>query len=439
MRRDLQPARPRVWTFNKIHDLTYVSQIKGADVTRAILAGIRILDFGRYIAAPYCASLLGALGAEVIRIEPPEGNDDRFVMPVSPDVGAMHLHVNRNKSSLPIDLRHPRATEVTHRLVRQADVVIANMVPETLAKVGLDYDALRRLKGDIILTNITAYGVSGPQRDSIGFDGTGQAMSGAIHLSGWENQPFRAAVSYVDYGTALASAFATLAAIHEHSRSGRGQEVQTSLLSTALTMMNPILIEEATGQRSRAPIGNRSPIAGPSDIFATTDGWIIVQVIGQIMFERWIKIVGATHLRDDPRFRDDISRGEHGAVLSAFMTQWCHARSSASCLETLRSARIPCGPVLSPAEALLEPQNRENGFLLWEEDADLGSLLPFFQPFRLAGAPPQGSPAPSLGGGARDVLRSAGFSDAEIDDLRAAGVIQTAPDPSAGCRTARVA
>ncbi|WP_336813011.1 CaiB/BaiF CoA transferase family protein [Bosea sp. MMO-172] len=395
-------------------------------MSQSPLHGIRILDFGRYIAAPYCASLLGALGAEVIRIEPPEGNDDRYVMPVSPEAGAMFLQVNRNKRSLPIDLRHPRATEVTHRLVRNSDVVIANMVPRTLAKVGLDYEALRKLKDDIILTNITAYGAGGPERDSIGFDGTGQAMSGAIHLSGWEDQPFRAAVSYVDYGTALASAFATLAAIHEHGKTGRGQEVQTSLLSTALTMMNPILIEEASGERSRSPIGNRSPIAGPSDIFATTDGWIIVQVIGQQMFERWTQIVGAPHLLGDQRFSDDIGRGEHGAVLSAFMKDWCKARSSADCLSTLRSARIPCSPVLSPGEALAEQQNRENGFLAWEPAAGLSQPLPFVTPFRLAGALPSGTTAPALGQGARAVLRGAGFSAREIDALRDAGVISLA-------------
>lgn len=400
-------------------------------MSEGILHGIRVLDFGRFIAAPYCASLLGSLGAEVIRIEPPEGNDDRYVMPVSPDAGAMYLQVNQNKSSLPIDLRHPRATEVTHRLVRNADVVIANMVPKTLAKVGLDYEALRKLRDDIILTNITAYGPAGPQHNSIGFDGTGQAMSGAIHLSGWENQPFRAAVSYVDFGTALASAFATLAAIHEHSRSGRGQEVQTSLLGTALTMMNPMLIEEASGERSRSPIGNRSPIAGPSDIFATADRWIIVQVIGQQMFERWTSIVGAPHLLDDPRFSDDIGRGERGEVLSSFMSDWCRERSSAECLEILRSARIPCSPVLSPAEALAEPQNRENGLVDWKSVAGLKRALPFLTPFRLSATPARKAAAPSLGAGSRAVLRGSGFSEAEIDDLHEAGVISVDRAPAA--------
>lgn len=393
-------------------------------MTQAMLEGVRILDFGRYIAAPYCASLLGSLGAEVIRIEPLEGNDDRYVMPLDAHTGAMYLQVNRNKRSLPIDLRHPRATEVTHRLVRNSDVVIANMVPKTLQRVGLDYNSLRKLKDDIILTNITAYGIAGPDKDEIGFDGTGQAMSGAIALTGWQDQPFRAAVSYVDYGTAMASAFATLAAIHHHSRTRRGQEVQCSLLSTALTMMNPMLIEESAGERSRRPIGNRSPIAGPSDIFATTDRWIIVQVIGRQMFERWTRIVGAEHLLEDPRFGSDIGRGENGEELSAFMTEWCANRSSAECLDVLRSARIPCSPVLSPGEAIAERQNLENGFVDWGKANGATYALPFVTPFKLSEASPSQSAAPELGEGARAVMRHCGFDDAEISAYADVGVLK---------------
>jgi crotonobetainyl-CoA:carnitine CoA-transferase CaiB-like acyl-CoA transferase len=404
-------------------------------IMEGVLSGTRVLDFGRYIAAPYCGALLGALGAEVIRIEPVEGNDDRYVMPIAPDAGALYCHVNQNKVSLPLDLRHPRASLVLERLVLNSDVVLANMVPSTLHKMGLNYEALRRIKDNIILTNITAYGSGGPQRDSIGFDGTGQAMSGAIYLSGWEGQPFRAAVSYVDYGTALASAFATLAAIHARSRTGQGQEVQTSLLSTALTMMNPILIEEASGERSRTPIGNRSPIAGPSDVFATLDRWIVVQVIGQQMFERWTEIVEAPHLIDDPRFKSDIGRGEHGQVLSDVMSNWCKTRTSTECIQILRDARIPSSPVLTPAEALQERQNLEAGFMAWESVNGFQRQLPFVEPFELAGTPTTRRVAPALGEGGFDVLRRVGFTEAEVRNLDEDGVLKFAIPAARGSKS----
>jgi crotonobetainyl-CoA:carnitine CoA-transferase CaiB-like acyl-CoA transferase len=390
---------------------------KQVTMTDRVLSGIRVLDFGRYIAAPYSGALLGALGAEVIRIESFEGNDDRYVMPIASNAGALYYHVNQNKVSLPVDLRHPRARDVIERLVRNSDVVLTNMVPSTLRRMGLNYEVLRSIKEDIILTNITAYGRGGPQQNSIGFDGTGQAMSGAIYLSGWEGQPFRAAVSYVDYGTALVSAFATLAAIHARSQTGKGQEVQTSLLGTALAMMNPILIEEASGRRSRTPIGNRSPIAGPSDIFATVDRWIMVQVIGQEMFERWTSIMGAPHLLDDPRFVDDIGRGENGEILSHIMIEWCKRRTSAECIQTLREARIPSCPVLTPAEALQELQNREAGFMTWGRVEGCQQELPFVMPFELKGMPIERRAAPALGEGGLDALRRIGFSHAEIASL----------------------
>jgi crotonobetainyl-CoA:carnitine CoA-transferase CaiB-like acyl-CoA transferase len=372
----------------------------------------------------YCGTLLGALGAEVIRIEAVEGNDDRYVMPIAPDAGALYHHVNQNKVSLPLDLRHPRAKCVLEELVRNSDVVLANMVPATLRRMGLDYESLCRIKDDIILTNVTAYGRGGPQLNSIGFDGTGQAMSGAIYLSGWEGQPFRAAVSYVDYGTALASAFATLAAIHDRSRTGQGQEVQTSLLGTAMMMMNPILIEEASGERSRAPIGNRSPIAGPSDIFATQDRWIVVQVIGQQMFKRWSEIMGAPQLFDDPRFANDIGRGEHGQILSDFMSEWCKGRTSAECIRILRDAKIPCCPVLTPAEALQEQQNLEAGFMSWENVHGFQQQLPFVLPFELTGTPLARRVGPALGEGGYQVLRRIGFSETEIRSLDEDGVLE---------------
>lgn len=394
-----------------------------------VLEGVRVLDFGRYIAAPFCAALLADLGAEVIRIEAIGGNDDRFVMPVTQDEGAVFLQVNRNKSSLPIDFASPRAPALMRRLVERSDVVVANLVPKALAKLGLDYETLRASKPDIILTNITAFGAEGPQRDATGFDGTGQAMSGALYLTGRSGEPFRAAVSYVDYGTALAAAFGTVAAIHARSRTGRGQEVSASLMGTALTMMNPMLIEVASGVRTRVPTGNRSPIAGPSDVFQTSDGWVMVQVIGRRMFDRWAALVGADELVDDPRFADDIRRGENGAELSRRMDAWCRPRSTHGCLAALRAARIPGCPILSPADVLREPQHREGGFFDWVGVEGIDRTVPLVAPVRLSETSrPPARPAPALGEGAAGMLRRMGFSEAEIAGLGRDGIVSLAPE-----------
>jgi crotonobetainyl-CoA:carnitine CoA-transferase CaiB-like acyl-CoA transferase len=378
--------------------------------------GVRVLDVGRYISAPFCAAMLADMGADVIRLEPIEGSDDRTVMPVGEACGALHLHVNHSKRSLALDLRRAEARPIFERLVGASDIVVTNMPGSALARLRLDYQTLKSINARIIHTNITAYGDVGPERDSIGFDGIGQALSGAIHLSGWPGQPTRSATSYVDYGTAMASAFATAAALYERMRTGQGQEVKTSLLRTALTIMNPILIEQALDVRTRMATGNRSPIAGPSDIFKTTDGWIIVQVIGRDMFQRWTSLIGRPELLNDPRFTDDIRRGENGEALSALMQVWCSGRSSAACLAELRAARVPSSQVLSPKDALAERQSLEGGLFAWVASEETSGKIPVVAP--VLNGSPRGLPptaARPLGADTREILVEVGYSQSEID------------------------
>ncbi len=390
-----------------------------------ILEGIRVLDYGRYIAGPFCAAMLADLGAEVIRIEPPGGADDRWLIPVTAGgEGALFLQSNRGKRSLTLDLAKPEGLAIARRLIATADVVVANAPPAALAQQGLDYDSLRVVKSDIILTVATAWGLTGPNRDASGFDGTGQAISGAIWLSGTPGQPFRAATSYVDYSTAISCAYGTLAAIIRRMRTGQGGLVETSLIGTALTMTTPMLMEEATGVRSRVPTGNRSPIAGPSDLFATSDGWVLTQVIGQGMFRRWAKLVGRSELLEDPRFATDILRGDNGAELSRIMAEWCAPRTVEDCLATLKSARIPATRLLKPAE-VLQPEHGLGGFLNWMAQPGEPQPLPVARPVAaITGMDPAAiRPAPALGAHTDAVLADLGLSMAEIGRLRENGAI----------------
>ncbi|MDP1604850.1 MAG: CoA transferase, partial [Legionella sp.] len=306
------------------------------------------------------------------------------------------------------------------RLVEASDVVVTNMPNGMLNRLKLDYETFRAIKPSIIHTNITAFGDAGPESESIGFDGIGQAMGGAVYLSGFDGRPTRCAASYVDYATAMASAFATAAAIYERSRTGEGKNIQSSLLRTALTITNPILIEEALGVRTRNAIGNRSPIAGPSDIFKTSDAWITVQVIGADMFRRWAELVGRPELVNEPRFADDIKRGENGEELSVLMQSWCDGRSSEDCLAALRSTRIPGCRVLAPKDVLTERQNVEGGFFNWVDFDELKRTLPLVSPVNPE-EPPR--PAPALGADTDGVLLEIGYSRADIDTLRQCGII----------------
>lgn len=381
-----------------------------------MLRGYRVLDFGRYISGPFCAALLGDMGADVIRIEPPQGGDDRRVMGLGDGGdGALHQQVNRGKRSLTLDLSTPASRVVVERLVADADVVIANLPPKALAKLGLDYPTLAALKPDIVLTTINAYGSEGPFVDAIGFDGTGQALSGALSLTGLPDQPFRSAVSYVDYATAIAAAMGTLAALLQREKTGRGEHVQCSLLGTALTMTNPMLIEEAAGARSRVASGNRSPIAGPSDLFRTRDGWVMIQVIGQVMFRRWAALVDRPDLPDDERFVDDQARGENGAALSAITADWAAGKTSAECLAELREHRLPASPMLRPRDVLNAAEVSQGGLFHTVKRPGLPAIPVVGAPVRFgATARLAPLPAPALGRDTHDILHEFGFDDAEI-------------------------
>lgn len=330
-----------------------------------VLEGIRVLDFGRYIAGPYCATLLAEHGAEVIRIEKREGSEDRYILPVAEDgAGALFLQMNRNKLSMTLDPMKDEGREIVRRLVRTADVVIANLPARTLKAMALDYDSLKAVKPDIILTTASAFGSRGPYAERVGFDGIGQVMSGAVYMSGAADEPRRTQASWVDFGTALHLAFGTMAALMARQQTGKGQKVEGALLATAVTVANSILIEQAVARVNRPPMANRGWSSAPVDLFRTKDGgWIIAQVLGQPLFKRWAELMGEPHWLTDPRFKDDISRGDNGAVICERMARWCAERTREEALATLAKANIPAGPVLKPQETLDDPQVEAMGFL----------------------------------------------------------------------------
>lgn len=400
--------------------------------SKGILTGIRVLDFGRYIAGPYCAALLGDMGADVIRIEKREGSEDRFVQPIVPGAasgeggeGAMFLQMNRNKRGLTLDPMTETGRKIVRRLVATADVVVANLPPSTLKAMGLDYESLVEAKPDIILTTVSAFGHGGPYSERTGFDGVAQSMVGAAYLTGHPEEPVKSYAPWVDFGTASLSAFGTMAALMERARSGRGQVVEGSLLSTALAYFNFHLIEQQLRQTNRVAIGNRSPYAGPADIVRTKDGWILVQVIGMPLFKRWAKLMGEDHWLSDPRFKDDLSRGDHGEILSERTARWAAERTSEEALAELEKARIPGGPINSPQQALDDPHIKAMNFLKPVDFPGLPGPAPIMEtPLRLSRSPGTlRERAPVLGEHTEAILGELGYSAAEIAAFRDEGII----------------
>lgn len=392
-----------------------------------VLEGIRVLDFGRFVAGPYCATILADFGADVIRVERRGGGEDRLLVPVTEEgEGSLFLQINRNKRSLTYDPRHPDAAEIRRRLIAGADVVVVNVPPSALPAMGLDYESLRAIRPDIILANISSFGTSGPWKDRGGFDSVGQAMCGSTYLSGEEGHPYRTPITWVDHAAGLYAAIGILMALIERGKSGRGQQVDASLLGSAMAFSSTYLIEQALTGIGRTAIGNRSFVNGPTDLFATSDGWIVTQVVGDPLYRRWVKLIGEPEWLEDPRFANDELRGINGAALSERMGRWCGERTTQAALDDLAAAGIPAGPVLSPQQALEHPQVQGIGLFQDVAYPGLGDRpAPLTRvPVTLSATPGdiRTSP-PTVGQHNRELLAELGFSAGEIDDLAGTGAI----------------
>ncbi len=392
-----------------------------------LLEGIRVIDFGRFIAAPYAAMMLADFGADVIRVERREGGEDRTLGPVTEGgEGGLFLNLNRNKRGLTLDLAHPLASEIVNRLVRSADIVVVNLPFDVMKKLALDYDSLRAVKDDVILVMASAFGPDGPYRDRVGFDGVAQAMSGAMCLSGVGDDPRRSVVSWVDYGTALHAAFGAMAALYHRANTGKGQLIDVSLLATSVMFMTPLLMERSMTdiRRQRARQHRllhcpqrRLPHARRLDHGANDrrcDVSPLGATGGQGGFDRRPAIEGRHHARHN-----------HAEVINEVMNEWCTARTRDEAIAQLERARIPCGPIYQLDEVLNDAQVRARG--LFQQTTFPGSRrsVPLGNPaVRLSESPGEvRHRAPTLGEHTDLVLRELGFTSDEIAAFRNQSVV----------------
>jgi crotonobetainyl-CoA:carnitine CoA-transferase CaiB-like acyl-CoA transferase len=403
---------------------------------RGPLVGMRVIDLAHVMAGPTCARMLADMGADVVKVEKADGGDDtRRMLP--PDIKgepAAYMMMNRNKRGIVLDLKKPAGREALKRLIKSADALIENYRHDTLDKLGLGYEALRKINPGLIYCALSGFGRTGPFATQGGYDLIAQGMSGLMAITGEGpgRPPVKVGSPACDITAGIIGAMAVCAAYAHKLKTGEGQFVDTSLFEAGITLTYwQSAISLATGE-SPGPMGSRHPLNGPYQAFETSDGYINVGASNQKMYPMLCEVLGCPELGRDPRFVTGRDRMGHLDTLIDLLNARFRQRTTAEWLERLEAAGIPSGPVLSIRDMLKHPQTRARDMVVAVDHPIAGRVETIGVPAKFSATPTAVSrPAPLFGQHTREVLTEAGFSPVEIDALFAEGAAIETPLPTA--------
>ncbi|MFL5394258.1 MAG: CaiB/BaiF CoA transferase family protein [Myxococcales bacterium] len=383
------------------------------------LARFTVLDLTRVRAGPTCVRQLADWGANVVKIEPPE-HLEASEPPGGPREGPDFQNLHRNKRSLTLDLKSKDGVEVLQRLAARADVVVENFRPDVKTRLGIDYPVLSKVNPRLVYASISGFGQDGPYRDRPGVDQIAQGMGGLMSITGEPGRgPMRVGIPIADLTAGLFAALGILVALFEREESGKGQEVQTSLLQSQIFMLDFQASRWLNAREVPKQAGNNHPTSIPTGVFKTSDGHINVAAVGGTMWERLCHAIGAEALLTDPAYATAAARSKNRDALNAVLDTYFVQRPGAEWVEKLNAAGVPCGPIYSMDQVFADPQVEHLGIV-----QSLDRLRVVGQPMTLGRTPSRlVAKPPGRGEHSSEVLREAGFSEAEIESLRKAKVI----------------
>jgi formyl-CoA transferase/CoA:oxalate CoA-transferase len=386
------------------------------------LAGLTIVDLTRVLSGPYCTMLLADMGARVIKVEQPgRGDDTRAWGP--PFVGkesAYFLSINRNKESLTLDFKSEEGRRILGQLIGKSDVVVENFRPGAMARLGLDYATLAPQHPRLVHCSISGFGQGGPRRDQPGYDAVIQAEGGLMSVTGdADGRPYRVGLAVTDMVAGLLAAQGIILALFARERSGKGQQVDISMLDGVISLLSyHASIYLTTGAESKR-VGNRHATIAPYDTFAASDGELFLAVGNDDQFQRFCQAAGLTPLLADERFATNPSRVTNEGILKPLLEPVMRARTRADWLRDLTAAGVPCGAVRSVPEALSDPQVSARQMIEAVEHAVLGPIKVLGTPIKLSDTSASVRTAPpTLGQHTDSVLAELGLSSADIARLR---------------------
>lgn len=391
------------------------------------LAGVKVLDLTQIMAGPYCAMTLGDMGADVVKVEKPNGGDDarRMGPPFINGESAAFLGINRNKRGIVVDMRTDDGREIVQNLARRSDILLQNFRPGSLERMGLGYEQVREINPAIVYCTISGFGATGPYARRGGFDLVAQGMSGLMSVTGHPGAPpAKVGVPICDLNAGAFAAIGVLTAYINRLRTGAGQHVDTSLLEggIAYTFWESAM-HFATGE-TPGPKGSAHRLTAPYQAFETADGHINVGAANQANWERLCAAIDRDDLARDPRFANPSDRMDNLEALAATLEETFARETSDHWLTALDAAGVPAGPIYALDEVYADPQVRARDMVVETEHPVAGKVRNIGIPIKLSETPGAfRRPAPTLGQHTDEVLRELGVSDERVAELRAAGVV----------------
>ncbi|MBF7084516.1 CoA transferase [Desulfallas sp. Bu1-1] len=378
------------------------------------LDGLKVLDFTQAAAGPFCGMLLGQMGADVIKIEPFQGDHFRPFMG-----GAWSSSININKRSLSINLKEPEGRDVILKMATNADVFIEAFVPGTMERLGLGYADVSAVNPGIIYCSISGYGQTGPYRVRSGYDVSAQCESGLMAATGEEGRPYvRIASSLIDYGTGMYAAFGISMALRHREKTGEGQHIDVSLLDTAVSWMNYWITNYSLTGENPPRIGSGHLFAAPYQVFEAADKPLFIGVSTDRFWKKFCNIMKLNDLGSDPRFMTNSDRTKNRAHLVPLVQEEIKKYPRAWLLEKLGGEGIPCAPVLTVGELMEDRHVLERKMIIDINDPALGPVKVINVPIRLSKTPGSvRTPSPTVGQHTTEVLQEVGFSPQEIERL----------------------
>jgi crotonobetainyl-CoA:carnitine CoA-transferase CaiB-like acyl-CoA transferase len=406
------------------------------------LDGIRVLDLGRVLAGPYCATLLADLGAEVIRVEPCDVEDRRpedwqtfqqkYPERLTPygDVWS-YAYLHRNKKAISLNFMgrkeaNIKAREILKKLVKHADVAVHNFSLAAAQDMGITYQEFKKIKPDIIFAHVTGFGSTGPYKNRVGYDPVAKAMAGIMLLSGPPGPPMRDAISSVDFGTAMLTTIGVVTALYHRQKTGEGQMIETALLRTALQYSSMYISTWETAHLPHERAGNQPFGIGPSNTFQAKDGrWVYISMLGNRMWRRFCRFIGREDLATDPRLQNDWDRWLNRDITYPVVTEWVASQTAQEVFDAAQKIPIPCGLCYDITEVAKDPHVRETGMLTEVEGPEGQKFVVTNPPLKMSATPPKiERPSPGKGEHNKEIYCGLlGYSPEDLVKLEKEGVI----------------